>query len=115
MRAIRISSSPRSVCMENSPRVPNMPVEDQLRPAAKQVIDIPPGRRFGFHNLRHALSSFLVQIGTDPKTIQDMLRWADAGMLMWTYAHSRMDKRREAQGKTVAAIGLNEATPHMIR
>jgi len=97
------------------PRVSNMLVEDHLRPAAKQVIDIPPGHRFGFHNLRHALSSFLIEIGTDPKTIQDMLRWADAGMLMRTYAHSRMDKRREAQGKMVAAMGLNEATPHMIQ
>jgi integrase len=54
-----------------------MLVEDHLRPAAKQVIEIPPGHRFGFHNLRHALTSFLVEIGTDPKTIQDMLRWAD--------------------------------------
>jgi hypothetical protein len=45
-----------------------MLVEDHLRPAAKQVIEIPRGHRFGFHNLRHALSSFLVEIGTDPKT-----------------------------------------------
>jgi integrase len=97
------------------PRVPNMLVEDHLRPAAKQVIEIPPGHRFGFHNLRHALSSFLVETGTDPKTIQDMLRWADAGMLMRTYAHSRMDKRREAQDKMVAAMGLNEATVQMIQ
>jgi len=56
------------------PRVPNMLVEDHLRPAAKQVIEIPDGHRFGFHNLRHALTSFLVEIGTDSKTIQDMLR-----------------------------------------
>jgi integrase len=42
------------------PRVPNMLVEDHLRPAAKQVIEIPRGHRFGFHNLRHALTSFLV-------------------------------------------------------
>ena len=60
-----------------APRVPNMLVEDHLRPAAKQVIQIPDGHRFGFHNLRHALTSFLVEIGTDSKTIQDMLRWAD--------------------------------------
>ena len=52
-----------------APRVPNMLVEDHLRPAAKQVIEIPDGHRFGFHNLRHALTSFLVEIGTDSKTI----------------------------------------------
>ena len=54
-----------------APRVPNMLVEDHLRPAAKQVIEIPDGHRFGFHNLRHALASFLVEIGTDSKTIQE--------------------------------------------
>jgi integrase len=40
-----------------SPRVPNMLVEDHLRPAAEKVITIPKNHRFGFHNLRHALSS----------------------------------------------------------
>ena len=92
------------------PRVPNMLVEDHLRPAAKQVIEIPPGQRFGFHNLRHALTSFLVEIGTDAKTIQDMLRWADPSILLRTYAHSRMDKRMEAQAKMIDAMGLNEQT-----
>ena len=92
------------------PRAPNMLVEDHLRPAAKQVIEIPPGHRFGFHNLRHALTSFLVEIGTDPKTIQDMLRWADPSILLRTYAHSRMNKRMEAQGKMIEAMGLNEQT-----
>jgi hypothetical protein len=38
---------------------------------AKQVMEIPRGHRFGFHNLRHALTSFRVEIGTDSKTIQD--------------------------------------------
>jgi integrase len=98
-----------------SPRVPNMLVEDHLRPAAKQVIEIPKGHRFGFHNLRHGLASFLVEVGTDPKTIQDSLRWADPSILLRTYAHSRLDKRREAQGKMVAAMGLNESTVHLIQ
>ncbi len=92
------------------PRVPNMLVEDHLRPAAKQVIEIPSGHRFGFHNLRHALTSFLVEIGTDSKTIQDMLRWADPSILLKVYAHSRMDKRMEAQAKMIDAMGLNEET-----
>ena len=95
-----------------APRVPNMLVEDHLRPAAEQVIEIPPGHRFGFHNLRHALTSFLVEIGTDSKTIQDMLRWADPSILLKVYAHSRMDKRMEAQAKMIAAMGLNEETVH---
>gem|GEM_PF-4239263 len=40
-----------------SPRVPSMLVADHLRPAAEKVITIPENHRFGFHNLRHALSS----------------------------------------------------------
>ena len=87
-----------------------MLVADHLRPAAKQVIEIPRGHRFGFHNLRHALTSFLVEIGTDSKTIQDMLRWADPSILLKVYAHSRMDKRMEAQAKMIEAMGLNEKT-----
>ena len=60
------------------PRVANMLVEDHLRPAAvkagilsshrdargKLVDD--DSRRFGFHNLRHSLASFLFRIRTDP-------------------------------------------------
>jgi integrase len=97
-----------------APRVPNMLVEDHLRPAAKQVVEIPDGHRFGFHNLRHALTSFLVEIGTDSKTIQDMLRWADPSILLKVYAHSRMDKRMEAQAKMIEAMGLNEQTVRRI-
>jgi integrase len=96
------------------PRVPNMLVEDHPRPAAKEVIEIPPGHRFGFHNLRHALTSFLVEIGTDSKTIQDMLRWADPSILLKVYAHSRMDKRMEDQAKIIEAIGLNEETAQQL-
>jgi hypothetical protein len=57
-----------------------------------------------------ALTSFLVEIGTDTKTIQDMLRWADPSILLKVYAHSRMGKRTEAQAKMIEAMGLNEET-----
>jgi len=97
-----------------APRVPNMLVQDHLRLAAEKVIEIPTGHRFGFHNLRHALASFLVEIGTDAKTIQDMLRWADPSILLKIYAHSRMDKRMEAQAKMIEAMGLNEETAQQI-
>jgi integrase len=67
------------------PRVANMLVEDHLRPAAakagilsshrdengRMVEDDP--RRFGFHNLRHSLASFLIRARTDPKTVQTPL------------------------------------------
>jgi len=40
------------------------------------VIEIPSGHRFGFHNLRHALTSFLVEIGN---RLQDDPRHAALG------------------------------------
>jgi integrase len=45
-----------------------------------------------------------------PMTIQDMLRWADPSILLKVYAHSRMDKRMEAQAKMIEAMGLTEKT-----
>jgi len=88
-----------------------MLVEDHLRPAAKQVIEIPRGHRFGFHNLRNALTSFLVEIGTDSKTHAAL---ADPSILLKVYAHSRMDKRMEAQAKMIEAMGLNEKTAQQL-
>jgi hypothetical protein len=61
------------------PRAANMLVSDYLRPAAAkagvlssvtngegQLVENDP-RRFGFHNLRHSLASFLVRTKTDPE------------------------------------------------
>jgi site-specific recombinase XerD len=45
--------------------------------------------RFGFHNLRHSLASFLVQAGTNQKTVQGLLRRADVHTTLQIYSHSR--------------------------
>ena len=76
------------------PRVANMLVEDRLRPAAVKagilsshpdnhggLVDDDP-RRFGFHNLRHSLASFLIRIRTDPKTVQTLLRHSDVKLTL---------------------------------
>jgi hypothetical protein len=39
-----------------------------------------------------------------------MLRWAVSSILLRVCAHSRMDKRIEAQAKMIEAMGLNEKT-----
>ena len=70
---------PSSRLEGKQPRVANMLVEDHLRPAAVkagvlsshknlqgQLVDDDP-RRFGFHNLRHSLASFLIRIRTTRK------------------------------------------------
>ena len=98
------------------PRVANMLVEDYLRPAAVKVgilsshrddegrlVDDDPSR-FGFHNLRHSLASFLVRIKTDPKTVQTLLRHSDVKLTLQCYTHSVSEDRMAAAGAMLTAI-----------
>jgi integrase len=98
------------------PRVANMLVEDHLRPAAVkagillshsdnhgQLVDDDP-RRFGFHNLRHSLASFLIRIRTDPKTVQTLLRHSDVKLTLQFYTHAVSRDRMVAAGKMLTAI-----------
>ena len=93
-----------------------MLVEDYLRPVAVKVgilsshrddsgrmVDDDP-RRFGFHNLRHSLASFLVHIKTDPKTVQTLLRHSDVKLTLQSYTHSVSDDRMAATGAMLGAI-----------
>lgn len=88
------------------PRVANMLVEDHLRPAAVAVGILVQGdaRRFGYHNLRHSLASFLVRSKTDPKTVQALLRHSDVKTTLQLYAHSVSEDRFAAQGQMLEAI-----------
>jgi integrase len=88
------------------PRVANMLVEDYLRPAAVKVGVLKEGEkvRFGFHNLRHSLASFLVRKGTDVKTVQKMLRHSDVATTLGIYAHSMSEDRLTAQGDMLTAM-----------
>jgi integrase len=92
------------------PRVANMLVEDYLRPAAAKagilsshrdecgrLVEDDP-RRFGFHNLRHSLASFLVRIRTDPKTVQTLLRHSDVKSTLQFYSHAVSQDRMAAAG-----------------
>ncbi len=83
------------------PRTGSMIVEDYIRPAAirAEVIaaDCP---RFGFHNLPHGLSTFLIENGHDPVVVQRMLRQSRVEMTMH-YVHNRR-MARDAQGQYLA-------------
>jgi len=83
-----------------------MLVEDHLRPAAVEAGVLIEGdpRRFGFHNLRHSLASFLVRSKTDPKTVQALLRHSDVKMTLQLYAHSVSEDRLAAQRQVLDAI-----------
>ncbi len=98
------------------PRVASMLVEDYLRPAAAkagilsshrdgrgQLVEDDP-RRFGFHNLRHSLASFLVRIRTDPKTVQSLLRHSDVKLTLQFYSHAVSQDRMAAAGEMLLAI-----------
>jgi integrase len=104
----------------NHSRVANMLVEDHLRPAAVkagvlsshrdlrgELADDDP-RRFGSHNLRHSLASFLIRIRTDPKTVHKALFHSDVKLTLQIYAHAVSRDRMAAAGKMLTAI-LNNA------
>ena len=68
-----------------------------------RLVDDDP-RRFGFHNLRHSLASFLVRIRTDPKTVQTLLRHSDVKLTLQCYTHSVSEDRMAAAGAMLVAI-----------
>ncbi len=88
------------------PRAANMLAADHLRPAAVKAGVLKEGEkvRFGFHNLRHSLASFLVRTKTDPKTVQARLRHSDVRTTLQLYAHSVTEDRLAAQGQVLQAI-----------
>lgn len=97
---------PSSRLNGKKPRAANMLVEDYLRPAAVKagIISDSDPCRFGFHNLRHSLASFLVRSKTDPKTVQALLRHSDVKTTLQLYAHSIPEDRMLAQGEVLQAI-----------
>jgi integrase len=94
------------------PRVANMLVEDYLRPAAVKAGVLKEGEkvRFGFHNLRHSLASFLVRKGTNAKTVQAILRHSDVTTTLGIYAHSMSEDRLAAQDDMLAAMMPKSST-----
>ena len=73
-----------------------MLVQDYIRPAAETIgiLSTDDPRRFGFHNLRHSLASFLVRAQTDPKTVQELLRHANVKTTLQLYAHKLLRESR---------------------
>lgn len=120
-----------------TPRVGNMIVADYLYPAAvkagvltvqkttardkkgEKVVKLAyfdrKGKRvtrFGFHNFRHSLSSFLItKKKTDPKTAQRMLRQSDPTLTLRRYTQTDMDELLAAQAMVLEAILGQENKP----
>ena len=76
----------------------NMLVADHLCPAAiKAGVNLKPGQRFGFHNFRHSLATFLVSRGKDVKTIQGLLRHAKVTTTLDLYSQAMDESKLAAQ------------------
>jgi len=65
-------------------------------------------QRFGFHNLRHGLSTFLIDSGHDPVGVQRMLRQSHVDMTMHYVHNSR--KARNAQAQFIERFLPNGST-----
>jgi len=89
-----------------TPRVGNMLVSDHLRPAAiKAGVKLRPGQRFGFHNLRHSLSSLLITgKKADLRTTQDIMRHSKSSTTIELYTQSSPEQRIAAQEEVLNAI-----------
>jgi integrase len=80
------------------PRLGSMIVQDYMRPAAVAAEVIPDDcPRFGFHNLRHGLCTFLINNGHDPVVVQRMLRQSGLPMTMHYVHNSRKARNAQAQ------------------
>jgi integrase len=81
-------------------------VQNYLRPAALAAgVQIVDGQRFGFHNLRHSLSNWLVNKGkVEPKTVQGILRHSRIQTTLDLYTQEDSDETRAAQGQFLKAV-----------
>ena len=89
------------------PRVATCCSQDYLRPAAVKAGVISQGYkgRFGWHNLRHSLATFMAS-NADLKTTQSILRHKKISTTAEIYAHAVQDNQVAAQGQYLAAIKL---------
>jgi site-specific recombinase XerD len=68
-----------------------------------------PGQRFGIHNFRHNLATFLVSRGKDVKPIQGLLRHAKVTYTLDLYSQSIDAAMLEAQEDIALAIRSSAA------
>jgi integrase len=79
------------------PRLGSMIAQDYVRPAVAAGVIPEDCPRFGFHNLRHGLSTFLIDNGHDPVVVQRMLRQSHVDMTMHYVHNSHKVRNAQAQ------------------
>jgi integrase len=92
------------------PRSAGVAVQDYLRPAAVKagVIDANYRGRFGWHNLRHSLATFLADNDVSLSVIQGMLRHSKPTTTA-IYMHRTNAIQMAAQAKFLDAIKITSA------
>ena len=84
--------------------------KDKIRFAAIKIgISLERGQRFGFHNFRHSLATFLINKGKDVKTIQGLLRHAKASTTLDLYSQAMEESKLAAQRDIALAITSNQS------
>jgi integrase len=79
-----------------------------LKPAAIDAGIIRPGERFGFHSLRHSLSTWVNLVFKDVKVAQTLLRHGKPDITAGTYFHSVPGENLKAQEQYMAAVTKGE-------
>ena len=92
------------------PRTGQMVNQNYLKPAAIAAKVIRPEERFGFHSLRHSLSTWVNNATKDVKVVQTLLRHSNPDITVGTYIHGVPEENLKAQGLYVAAM-MKEQTP----
>ena len=90
------------------PRSGQMVNRSYVKPAAIAAGIIREGERFGFHSLRHSLSTWVGDNLKDVKIVQELLRHAKPNLAAELYIHGIPEKNLKAQEKYVAALALQK-------
>lgn len=85
-----------------TPRAGGIAAQDYLRPAAIKA-GVQVGKRFGFHNLRHSLSTN-VRKYADLRTMTDLMRHSSSSTTIDLYTQSPMEDRMAAQERYAGEI-----------
>src|ERR1019366_6471285 len=90
------------------PRVASIAAQDYLRPAAVYagVIEEGSSKRFGWHNLRHSLATFLAGL-VDPAVTMKILRHRRLSTTLEIYTHRSQEKQLGAQGLFVKELKIS--------
>jgi len=84
-----------------------------LKPAAIAAKGIKPKERFGFHSLRHSLSTWVNIAAKDKKVAQTLLRHSNPDITLGTYIHGVPEENLRAQERYATAMMKGECSPQV--